>query len=161
MTKKEYHAESGESATPFGVIPAQFITMGRQHIHECVRAQSELVDKFQGVNRSWLEYLQSEADLSSEFTSKMIAARSIPGVATVLLEWTNRHMEMTAVDAKHVLADTQKIMEIGVRLLPGGWLFNGKGRGGSTSAAAAGFPSPASPPSSARPDCSASPTAPF
>jgi len=149
MAKKEYHTEPTEGATPFSVIPAQFITMGRQHIHECVKAHSELVDKFQEVNRSWLEYLQSEADLSSEFTSKMTAARSIPGIATVLMEWTSRHMEMTAVDAKHVLADTQKIMEIGVRLLPGGWLFNGKGRGSTTSAAAAGFPSPASPPSSA------------
>src|SRR6266853_2156496 len=68
-----------------------------------------------------------------------------PSAATVLLEWTNRHMEMAAVDAKHVLADTQEIMEIGLRLLPGGWLFNGKGRGSSISAAAAGFPFPASP----------------
>jgi hypothetical protein len=56
-------------------------------------------------------------------------------------------MEMATVDAKHLLADTQKIMETGVRLLPGGWPFNGKGRGSSISAAAAGFPSPPSPPS--------------
>jgi len=48
----------------------------------------------------------------------MTAVRSIPDAAKVLLEWTNRHMEMAAVDAKHVLADTQKFMEIGVRLLP-------------------------------------------
>jgi hypothetical protein len=108
---------------------------------------SELVDRRQEANRSWLEYLQSEADLSAEFTSKMIAARSIPGAATALLEWTSRHVELAAVDAKHVVADTRKIMEVGVRLLPGGWLFNGKGRGSSISAATAGFPSPASPPS--------------
>ena len=125
-----------------------------------VKTHSELVDKFQEVNRSWLQYLRSEADLSAEFTPKMITARSIPGAATVLLEWTNRHMEMAAVDAKHVLADTQEIMAIGL-FLPGGWLFNGKGRGSSISAAAAGFPFPASPPSSARSDSSASPTAPF
>jgi len=117
-----------------------------------VKAHSELVDKFQEVNRSWLQYLQSEADLSAELTPKMIAARSIPSAATVLLEWRNRHVEMAAVDAKHVLADTQEIMAIGLRLLPGGWLFNGKGRGSSISAAAAGFPFPASPPSSARSD---------
>jgi len=137
------------------------MTMGRQHIHECVRAHAQLVDKFQEVNRSWLQYLQSEADLSAELTPKMITARSIPGAATVLLEWTNRRVEMAALDAKHVLADTQEIMEIGLRMLPGGWLFNGKGCGSSISAATAGFPSPVSPPSSARPDCSASPTAPF
>src|SRR5258708_13915973 len=137
MAKKEYHSDQTEGATPFSLIPSAFMTMGRQHIHECVKTHSELVDKFQEVNRSWLQYLRSEADLSSEFTSKMTAARSIPGIATVLVEWTSRHMEMTAVDAKQLLADTQKIMEIGVRLLPGGWLFNGKGRGSTTSAAAA------------------------
>ena len=161
MAKREYHTEQTAGTTPFGLIPSELITMGRQHIHECAKAHSELVDRFQDANRSWLKYLQSEADLSAEFTSKMIAARSIPGAAAVVLDWTNRHMEMATVDAKHVLADTQEIMEIGLRLLPGGWLFNGKGRGSSISAATAGFPSPASPHSSARPDCSASPTAPF
>ena len=149
MTKKEYHTEQIETATPFSLIPSNFITMGKKHIHECVKAHSELLDRFQEANRSWLDHLQSEAALSAEFASKMTAVRSIPDAATVLLEWTNRHMEMTTVDAKHVLADTQKIMEIGVRLLPGGWLFNGKGRGSAISAAAAGFPSPPSPPSSA------------
>jgi hypothetical protein len=91
----------------------------------------------------------------------MTAARSIPDVATLLLEWNKRHMEMAKVDAKHILAATQRIMEVGARLLPGGWLFNDKARGSSISAAAVGFPSPASPSSVARPDCSASPTAPF
>jgi hypothetical protein len=147
MAKTEYHTEQSEGATPFSVIPSEFITMGRKHIHEVAKAHSELVDRFQAANRSWLKYLQSEADLSVEFTSKMIAARSIPGAATALLEWTNRHMEIATVDAKHVLADTQKVMEIGVRLLPGGWLFNGKGRGSSISAAPAGFPRPLSSPS--------------
>jgi hypothetical protein len=149
MAKKEYHTDQAEGATPFSVIPSEFITMGRQHIHECVKAHSELVDRCQEANRSWLEYLQSAADLSAECTSKMIAARSIPSAASVLLDWTNRHMEMVTVDTKHVLADTQKIMEIGVRLLPGGWLFNGKGRGSSTSPPSAAFPSPPSPASSA------------
>jgi hypothetical protein len=152
MAKKEYHSDQTEDATPFSVIPSEFITMGRQHIHECVKAHSELVDRCQEANRSWLEYLQSEADLSAEFTSKMIAARSIPSAATALLAWTTRHMELAAVDAKHVVADTQEVMEIGLRFLPGGWLFNGLGRGSSISTAAAGFPFPASPPSSARSD---------
>src|SRR5215470_3935553 len=158
MAENEYHTEQMESVTPFGLIPSAFMTMGRKQFHECVMAHSELVDRFQEVNRNWLDHLQSEADLSTEFASKMTAARSIPDVATLLLEWNKRHMEMARVDAKHVLDDTQKIMEVGARLLPGGWLFNGKGRGSMISTAAAGSPSPALPPSSARTDCSASPT---
>ena len=151
MAKKEYHSEQMESVTPLSVIPSAFMTMGRQQIHECVKAHSELVDRFHEVNRSWLDHLRSEADLSTEFASKITAARSIPDVAALLLEWNKRYMEMAKVDAKHVLADTQKIMEVGARLLPGGWLFNGSGRGSSISSAAPGSPSPVSPPS-ARPD---------
>jgi hypothetical protein len=160
MAKNEYHTEQMESVAPFSLIPPAFITMGRKQIHECVKAHSELVDRFQEVNRSWLDHLRSEADLSAEVASKMTAARSIPDVAALLLEWNKRHIEMAKVDAEHVLADTQRIMEVGARLLPGGWLFNDKVRS-SMIPAAAGSPSPAKPPSSARADCSASPTAPF
>src|SRR5215471_15778306 len=152
MAKNEYHSEQMESVTPFSLIPPAFITMGRQQIHECVKAHSELVDRFQEVNRNWLDHLQSEAALSTEFASKMTAARSIPDVAALLLEWNKRHMEMANVDAKHVLADTQKVMEVGARLLAGGWLVNDKDRGSMNSAAAAPSASATSPPSSARTD---------
>jgi len=66
VARKEYHTDQPEGATPFSLIPSAFMTMGRQHIHECVKAHSELVDKFQEVNRTWLQYLQSEVDLSAE-----------------------------------------------------------------------------------------------
>ncbi len=130
MAKREYPTERAETAMPFSLIPLGFITIGKKHIHDCVKAHSELLDRFHEANRSWLDHLESEADLSAEFASKMTAVRSIPDAAKVLLEWTNRHMEMATVDAKHVLADTQKFMEIGVRLLPGSWSFNGKSAAG-------------------------------
>ena len=161
MAENDYHTGQMESVMPFGLIPSAFMTMGRKQIHECMKAHSELVDRFQEVNRSWLDHLQSEAALSTEFASKMTAARSIPDVAALLLEWNKRHMEMANVDAKHVLADAQKIMKVGARLLPGGWLVNDKDRGSMNSAAAAPSASATLPPSSARTDRSASPTAPF
>jgi hypothetical protein len=160
MAQKEYHTEQMESATPFSAIPSSFIIMGKKHIHECVKAHSELLDRFQEASRSWLDHIQSETNLSAEFASKMTAVRSIPDAATVLLEWSNRHAEMATVDAKHVLADTRKIMEIGVRLLPGGWMFNTQTGGSSTSPAAAGFSSSSAPPSPARVGSPPAPVAP-
>src|SRR5260370_36886011 len=118
MAKKEYHTDQTEGATPFSLIPSAFMTMGRQHIQECARSHAQLVDKFQAVNRSWLQCLQSEADLSAEFTPKMITARSIPGAATVLLEWTDQHVEMAAIDAKHDLAENQVILRTGLVCCP-------------------------------------------
>src|SRR5262249_9324913 len=154
MAKKEYATEQTESAMPFSLTPSNFLTVGKKHLHECVKAHSELLDRFQEANRSWLDRLQSEADLSAAIASKMTAVRSIPDAATVCLEWTNRHMELATVDAKHLLDDTHKIMEIGVRLLPGSWLFNGRGSDSSTSAVAGG-PSPSPPPPSFSPPSSA------
>ena len=78
MAKHESHSEQMESVTPFSLIPSAFLTIGRTQIHECMKVHSELVDQFQEVNRSWLGHLQAEADLSTEFASKMTAARSIP-----------------------------------------------------------------------------------
>jgi hypothetical protein len=161
MARNEYHTEQTEGVAPLGLIPSAFITMGRKQIHECVKAHSELLDRFQEVNRSWLDHLQFEADLSTEFASKVAAVRSIPDVAALLLEWNKRHMDLAQVDAKHVLADTQRIMEVGARLLPGGWLFNDKGRGSMGPTAPAGSPSPTSAAPSARADRSVSPTATF
>jgi hypothetical protein len=46
-------------------------------------------------------------------------------------EWASRRFEMMAEDGKHLLADTQKLMEAATRLLPNGSLFKG-GSGLST-----------------------------
>jgi hypothetical protein len=146
MAKKEHHAEQVGIVTPFSLIPSGFITMGQKHINDCMKAHSALLDRFHEANRNWLVHLESEVDLSAEFASKMTGVRSIPDAANVLLEWTNRHMEMAAVDARHILDDTQKFMEIGVRLLPGSWPFNGKSGDSSISATPAGFPNPLSSP---------------
>ncbi len=40
MAKREYHTEQTEGATPFGLIPAVLITMGRQHTPERAKAHS-------------------------------------------------------------------------------------------------------------------------
>ena len=55
MAKREYHTEQTEGATPFGLNPSELITMGRQHIYECAKAHSELVDRFQDANRGWAQ----------------------------------------------------------------------------------------------------------
>ena len=87
MAKREYHTEQTEGATPFGLIPAVLITMGRQHTHECAKVHSELVDRFRDANRSWLKCLQSEADLSVEFTSKMALRRSFSTGPADIWKW--------------------------------------------------------------------------
>jgi hypothetical protein len=62
--------------------------------------------------------------------SPQLSSQRIPETATVCQEWASRCMEMAAEDTKRLLADGQKFVETGARLLSNGWLSNG--RGGST-----------------------------
>jgi hypothetical protein len=68
--------------------------------------------------------MQSEANLASEFASKLTTARSIPDAMTACQEWSSRRFEMMAEDGKHLFADTQKFIEAGARLVSNGWLSN-------------------------------------
>ena len=112
MAKKESHTERPEE---------QFAAMGKKQIDAFVKMQTELLDKFQETNRQWLDRAKSEADLASEFAAKLSAARSIPEAMTACQEWSTRRLEMMTEDSKHLLADSQKFIETGARLMSGGW----------------------------------------
>lgn len=94
-----------------------------------VNAQTEFLDTLQETNREWFDRMQSEANLTSEFASKLTAARSIPEAIAACQEWTTRRFELIADDGKRLLADTQKFMETGARLLSSGWLTKSGGGG--------------------------------
>ena len=101
--------------------------MGKKRIEEFVNMQTELLNELQETNRQWFDRAQSEANVASEFASKLTAARSIPEAMATCQEWTSRRFEMMAEDGKHLLADTQKFMEAVARLMPKGSLINGGG----------------------------------
>lgn len=119
MAKKEGSPDLGHASA---FDPAEFAAMTKKRIEDFVNAQSEVLGKFQETNREWLDRLQSEATLTSELASKLTAARSIPDAMTACQNWTNRRLEMMAEDGRHVLADSQKFMEVGTRLVFDGWL---------------------------------------
>jgi hypothetical protein len=120
-----------KESQPPNLIPPEFAAIGKQRLDALVAMQKELMETLQEVNRNWFDRLQSETTLASEFAAKLSAARSIPETATVCQEWASRRMEMAADDAKHFLADTQKLAETGMHLLSNGQPSGAKG-GGST-----------------------------
>ncbi len=108
-------------------MPPEFAEMGKKRVEEFVNTQTELLEKLQEMNRQWFDRAQSEANLASELTSKLTAARSIPDAMAAYQEWTSRRFEMMAEDGKHLLADTHKFTEAATRLLPNGSLIKGGG----------------------------------
>ncbi|MGA2313191.1 MAG: phasin family protein [Xanthobacteraceae bacterium] len=116
-----------EKSSSANLMPAEFAEMGKKRVDEFVNAQTELVEKLQEMNRQWFDRAQSEANLASELAAKLTAARSIPDAMAAYQEWASRRFEMMAEDGKHLLADTQKIMEAATHLLPNGSLIKGGG----------------------------------
>ena len=129
MTQQGPRTDQAENSS---LMLPEMAAMGRKRIEEFAEMQTELLEKLQEANRNWFDHMQSEANLASEFWTKVTAARSIPEAATTCQEWASRRMEMAAEDSKRLLADGQKFMETGSRLWPKGWLSSGGGGSSSS-----------------------------
>jgi Phasin protein len=85
-----------------------------------VNAPTELLDEIQEANRRWMDRFQSEANLASEFASKLSGVRTIPDAMAVSRDWATRYFQMLAEDGKHFADDTRKLMETGARMFANG-----------------------------------------
>jgi len=120
MAQMEPDSERTEDSSSSTPIAAELAAIAKKRVEECIDAQTELLGRLQERNRQWLDRLQQEANLASEFASKLTAARSIPDAMTACQEWTSWWFEMMAEDGKHLLADTEQFMETGARLMSNG-----------------------------------------
>ena len=118
---KESQSDRTDKASLQNPMSAEFAAMGKKRVEEFTKVQTELLDKIQEANRQWVERLQSEANLASEFAAKLSAVRSVPDAMNVGQEWTSRRFEMMAEDGQRLFADIQKFMETAARLLSDGW----------------------------------------
>jgi hypothetical protein len=69
------------------------------------------------MNRQRVDRFQAEANLASDLTAKLAAARSVPDAIAAYRIWGSRRLEMMAEDTKHLWDDTQKFVQAGARLL--------------------------------------------
>jgi hypothetical protein len=130
MANDETHVDSVEQSGTPGMVPPELAAMGRKRLDELAAAQAQQLEKLRELNRNWFDRMQSEAAMASELAGKLTAARSVPEVATAYQDWATQHMERAAEDAKHILAEAQKLAESGVQLLSRG--FQGNGHGASS-----------------------------
>ncbi len=120
---------SSEPVRPslFNLIPDDFAATTKKRMDEFAAAQAELFDQYRDASRHWLDRIQVEANMASEFATKLGAARSIPEAMTACQGWTGRRFEMMAEDTQRLLGDTQKIMQAGARLIVDGWQSKNSG----------------------------------
>jgi len=107
---------TGTRSTTLSPFPADLVDLGKKRLETLFEVQSKLVDTLPALSREWMSYAQAEQDLSSDLLAKLAAARSLPESAKVYQEWLSRRMDMLAEETRRLLADTQKLVDVGARL---------------------------------------------
>jgi hypothetical protein len=75
------------------------------------------LEEIREANQNWLDRIQSEAALASEFTSKLTASHSIADTTTACQEWAKRRMELFTEDGQRLMTNSQKFMERAAQFL--------------------------------------------
>jgi Phasin protein len=106
-----------EETSLFGLTPSDIAARAEGQMEDLANLQGELFDKLQEANRQWLDRIEAEAKIASEFTTKLTQARSFPEVVSACQVWANRRFELLGEDTKHFIDDTQKFIQTGAHFL--------------------------------------------
>jgi phasin protein len=123
----EQQTGSATTATPLSAFPVDLVGMGKKRLQALFDAQSKLVDTLPALSREWMSAAQAERELSSELLAKLAAARTLPESARAYQEWLSRRIDMFADETRMLLADTQKLVDVGARLFAIEQLGSGNG----------------------------------
>jgi hypothetical protein len=129
MTQKDAPARA-EKLSSLNPAPQAIAGMAKKRFEEVAEVQSDLLKEIREANQNWLDRIQSEANLASEFSSRLIASHSIADTTTACQEWAKRRIELFTEDGQRVMTNSQKFMEKAAQFLSNGWLSNGR-TGGS------------------------------
>ncbi|KAF0119998.1 MAG: hypothetical protein FD139_3441 [Methylocystaceae bacterium] len=112
MTQQE--ERRSESAQP-AEAAAEVAAEGRRRLEDFSEARTEIWDCLQDANRVLMERMQQEAALTAELASKLTASRSFTETASVLQNWTSKHIEMTTEDTRRLFSDAQQMLSASTR----------------------------------------------
>jgi hypothetical protein len=129
MNQKEAPARA-EKPSSLNPAPPAIAGMAKRRFEELAEIQSDLLKEIREANQNWIDRMQSEATLASEFSSKLTASHSIADTTTACQEWAKRRMELFTEDGQRLMTNSQKFMENAAQFLSNGWLSNGR-TGGS------------------------------
>jgi hypothetical protein len=117
--------EQTERSSAPNLAPSDLAARARQRTEVFANAQTKLLQNVQETNRQWLNRVQAEANLASEFASKLSAVRSVGDTLTAYRDWMGRRFDMMAEDTRHLVNNTQKFMQMGAHLFKDNSLSSG------------------------------------
>ena len=102
------------------LIPPDITVIGRKNLETLAAVQKELLAALTKANRAWVTYLNEEVAVTSNFTNKVIATRSIPDAAAAYQEWMAQQIELFSKQARGAVDDTQGFTKVCTKLLADG-----------------------------------------
>jgi hypothetical protein len=106
MTQKEAPARA-EKLSSLNGPPPVIAAMAKTHFEELAEVQSNLLGEIRDATQNWLDRMQSEATLASEFTSKLAASHSIADTTTACQDWAKRRMALFTEDGQRLMTNSQ------------------------------------------------------
>jgi hypothetical protein len=100
---------------------SEMAKMSKQGLEEFVKAQTGLLEKLEDVNRRWFDRWQVEAQLLSEFSTKLMTARSLTDTAAAYQDFSKKQWEMASEDVKRIVAESEAFTRSGGQMFSGGW----------------------------------------
>jgi hypothetical protein len=82
--------------------------MGKKNLETLAALQKEFLDALNKANQAWIAYLNEETALTSNFTKKMTATRSVPDVTAAYQEWVSQQIELLSKQARKGVEETQE-----------------------------------------------------
>ena len=89
-------------------------------IDAMIDLQKQVLEYAAELNQVWTTRAQSESKLATDLAGKLAAARSIPEAASAWQECMQQQMQLNAEDARQLLDQNKRIMQVGAELFSNG-----------------------------------------
>ena len=106
-----------EQPTMTSVLNASFGEMGPRNVRAALRLQTELFEVLHEVGSDWMARATSGAELAFRLPNTLTSAQTMPDALSAYQEWLNEWLAMVNEDSRRFIADSQKIVDKGVRCL--------------------------------------------
>lgn len=100
--------------------PSELLDVAKSKIEALREVQKEAMQTLEGFSHELFIRAKKEAELASEFFTKLAGARSVPDATTTYREWATKEMELLAADGRQMFEHGEKIMETSWRLFSNG-----------------------------------------
>jgi hypothetical protein len=105
-----------KATQPAILSPSELVDVAKNKIEAVMEVQKEMMQTLGGINHDLFIRAKKEAELASEFVTKLAGAWSVPDATTTYHEWATKEMDLLSADGQQMFEHGEKIMRASWRL---------------------------------------------